>query len=154
MGIVTRSVRALLLSRVRVVMIAVGSLAVLLVGASHLLDAGEIVKLVSVDAIGREHVTQLWVVDFANGSYLRADSPDAGWLARLRGDPEVTLKRGDGEAQFRAVCEEGRLIRGQVNRAMSEKYGFADRLWGRFSDHARAVPVRLVPSRAEIATAP
>ena len=76
MGIVTRSVRALLLSRVRVVMIAVGSLAVLLVGASHLLDAGEIVKLVSVDAIGREHVTQLWVVDFANGSYLRADSPE------------------------------------------------------------------------------
>ena len=35
-----------------------------------------------------------------------------------------------------------------MNRAMEEKYGFADRVIGTFFDPAESVPIRLVPDPA------
>ena len=154
MGGVTSKLQGLLLSRVRFVMIAVGLLAALLVGASHLVDEGEIVKLVTVDSKGRDQSTELWIVDLEEGSYLRAGSPDVAWLARIRARPQVTLHRGDVVFNFDAVCEEDESTRDRVDRGMSEKYAFADRLWGHISDRRRAVPVRLVPSGPSISRTP
>ena len=151
---VTSTLRGLLLTRVRVVMIAVGILVALLVGATHLIDEGEIVKVATTDSEGRDHVTELWIVDLEGGPYLRAGSPDVAWLARIRAQPEVTLQRGDLSVNFQAICEEDASIRGQVSLAMSEKYGFADRLWARVSDRRQAVAVRLVPSSAAMPPTP
>ena len=154
MGRVMSKLQGLLLTRVRLVMIAVGVLAALLVGVPYLVDEGEIVKVATVDSNGRDHFTELWIVDLAEGPYLRAGSPEVAWLARIRAQPEITLHRGDLAVNFRAACEEDASIRGRVNLAMSEKYGFADRLWGRVSDRGQAVPVRLVPSGAAMPPAP
>ncbi len=153
-GGVTGKMRGLLLSRIRAVMIAIAILAALLVVASRLIDEGEIVKVTTIDSKGRDHVTELWIVDLDEGPFLRSSSPDAAWLARIRGHPEITLRRGDRDAVFRALPAEGASTRDQVNLAMSEKYGFADRLWAGISDYRRAVPIRLVPSGAAISTAP
>ncbi len=153
-GGVTGKMRELLLSRIRVVMIGAAVLAALLVMASYLIEAGEIVRVTTIDSKGRDHVTEVWIVDLDEGSYLRSGSPDAAWLARVRAHPEITLHRGDRDAKFRAVPKEGASIRDQVNLAMSEKYGFADRLWAGVSDHARSVPIRLVPSGAAMTASP
>ena len=154
MGVMTRKLRGLLLRRTRVVMIAAAALAALLVGVSILIDEGEIVGVTTLDAKGRTHVTQLWIVDLDTGAYLRARSPEAAWLARIRAEPEVTLQRRDAEAQFRVLREESAVIRAEVNLAMGEKYGFADRLWASLSEPARAVALRLVPSSASSAVTP
>ena len=154
MGVMTRKLRGFLLRRTRVVMIAAAVLAALLIGVSSLIDEGEIVRVTTLDSKGRTHVTQLWIVDLDTGAYLRARSPDAAWLSRIRAEPEVTLQRRDAEAKFRALGEDRAAIRAEVNLAMGEKYGFADRLWVRLSDPTRAVPLRLVPSAASAAVTP
>ena len=73
-------------------MIAAAALAALLIGLSSLVDEGEIVSVTTRDTKGRTHVTQLWIADLDTGAYLRAGSPDAAWLARLRAEPDVTLQ--------------------------------------------------------------
>lgn len=135
--------RSLLLARIRPIMLAVAFLAALLVISSRLVDEGEIVMITTIDPHGRDQVTEVWIVELPRGTYLRAGSPDVGWLERLRAHPEITVERGGEVSSFRAVPDDGNAIREQVNQAMSEKYGFADRLWGRFSDRGHAIPIRL-----------
>ena len=144
----TATARRLLLSRIRTVMIAVGSVAALLVLGTWLVDEGEIVELSTRDAKGREQVTELWVVDLPSGTWLRAGSPDVRWLARVRSTPEVVLERGEAKRHYRAVPDEAADLRDQINWAMREKYGAMDRLWGRLSDRRLTIPVRLVSSEA------
>lgn len=153
-GSLTGKLRRLLLRRIRLVMIAVALLAGLLVVATRLIDEGEVVKLTTQDADGRQYVTELWIVDLDESSYLRSGSPDAVWLARLRADPEIELQREGRDARYRAVPEEDAATLDRVNVAMSEKYGFADRLWGRISDRSDAVAIRLVPSGSAKTTSP
>jgi hypothetical protein len=154
MSSVTGKMRDLLTSRIRLVMITVGFLAALLVVASRAIDEGEIVKLTTVDASGRSHVTEVWIVDLDDGPYLRAGSPDVEWLSRVRDRTEITVQRGDRDAKFRAVLLERAPTREQVNVAMRDKYGFADRLWGRIADQGRSVPIRLVPAGAAMTASP
>ncbi len=142
-GKLTGKLRSLLLARIRPIMLAVAFLAALLVISSRLVDEGEIVMITTIDPHGRDQVTEVWIVELPLGTYLRAGSPDVGWLERLRAHPEITVERGGEVSSFRAVPDDGDAIREQVNQAMSEKYGFADRLWGRFSDRGHAIPIRL-----------
>jgi hypothetical protein len=147
----TGRVRSLLLDRIRTVMLTVGVLAAVVVVGTRLVDEGEIVEVITVDALGRDHVTELWIVDLPSGTYLRAGSPDVEWLARIRETPQILLERGDQELRYRAIPEESEPIAQQVNRAMGEKYGFADRIWAVVSDRAFAVPIRLLPSGRSVA---
>ena len=149
----TGRLRLVLLGRVRIVMLVVGAIAALLVISSRLVDEGEVVQVTTVDAHGGDHVTELWIVDLPSGSYLRASSGDARWLLRLRERPLVTVLRAGHETRFRALPAPDAETRRRVNAAMSEKYGFADDFWGRFSDFADAVPIRL-ESSDETAAAP
>ncbi len=151
---VTGKMRGFVLSRIRAVMIAVAVSTALLVAASYLIDEGEIVKVTTIDSKGRDQVTELWIVDLDEGPYLRSGSPGSAWLARVRVHPEITLHRGDRDARFRALPEDDASIRDRVNLAMSEKYGFADRLWAGVSDRVRSVPIRLVPSGAAMTRSP
>lgn len=140
--------RGLLLGSRRAVMLSVTLIAGLLVAGTYLIDEGEIVEVKTIDVSGRDHITEVWIVDLPSGLYLRAGSPDAAWLERVRDDPEIVVTRGEQEGVYRAVVEDEQTIRAKVNAAMSAKYGFADRLWGRFAAHDTAVPIRLVPSGA------
>ena len=137
--------RALLLGRSRALMLIAGVLVALLVVGSALLDEGEVVRLEITDGEGRQHETDLWIVDFDDQLWLRAAQPDAIWLAWLRAHPRVVLSRDGSEFTFDAVPEESATIRDRVGSEMARKYGFADRFWSHISDRSHAVPIRLVP---------
>jgi hypothetical protein len=121
-------------------MICTGLLAGVLVLASELVDEGEVVDLTTGSD---EQETALWIVDLEDASYLRAASPGVSWLARLRVQPTVMLARAGGAHSFRAVPDDTAGTVEKVNRAMAEKYGLADVLWGHVSDRSRAIAIRL-----------
>jgi hypothetical protein len=112
---------------------------------------GEVATL-STYAAGRDHATQVWVVDGealpgadAEAIFLRANSRSAGWLARLAATPQVDLERGGAVHPYRAELADPGTLREPLNRAMAAKYGVADRLLAFVIDPAASVPVRLVP---------
>ncbi len=143
---VTEVTRRLLLSRSRLVMIGVGSVAALLVVGAGVVEKGEIVKLTTWDAEGHDQVTELWVVDLPSGIWLRAAVPRSGWVDRIRENPEVSLERDGASRRYLAAPVPDAALRARVNRAMAVKYGLKDRLWSKISDHGESVPVRLVPA--------
>jgi len=130
----------------------VGILTAIFVIGALMADEGEVVTLVTRDA-ERDHRTHVWIVDVEGQVYLRANQPDALWLERLRARPEVEIVDHVGPEKeprrYYAVIDPDPILRERVNRAMAEKYGFADRVWGRLGIRSRTVPVRLSPSRAE-----
>jgi hypothetical protein len=136
----------------RVAVLAIGCLIAALVLGVLLLPEGEVATLSTFEADGVPQETAVWVVEgdglgTADEVFLRT-GPETAWLARLRANPAVDLVR-DGEARaYLARIEEEAEIRTLVNRAMEEKYGFADRVIGTFFDPAESVPIRLVPDPA------
>jgi hypothetical protein len=113
---------------------------------------GEVATLSTYTPDGRDHETQVWVVDgealpgaTPDAIFLRAHSRRAGWLARLQAAPQVELAR-DGDAQpYRAEVADPGTLREPLNQAMAAKYGLADRLLAFVVDPAISVPVRLLP---------
>ena len=144
-----RKLRALLLGRSRSVMLGIGVVCVGVVLAAWLVDEGEVVRLLTIDTRLHEHETELWIVDLASGTYLRAGAPDSAWLARVRANPVVDLIRYGLQHQYRAVVVDDPAVREELNRAMERKYGFADRLWGRMSDRSSSVAIRLQSLEAQ-----
>jgi hypothetical protein len=104
---------------------------------------GEVVTVRTQDNIGRPVETSLWVVDDAGFQWLRAGNPSATWFQQLQKAPQVEMDRGDKTGRYTAVVVEG--ARDRVNTLMAERYGWADRLVGIFSDRSRAMPIRLEP---------
>lgn len=134
-------------------MVLVAAACAVVVIASLLVPEGEVVTLNVLDAKGRSHPTQLWIVELDGRSYLRAAAPDNGWLERLRSEPRAILSRAGEEHPVTAkVLPEG-LVRERVNRAMAEKYGASDRLYSALFDRSRSVPVQLEPRVVDAATA-
>lgn len=129
--------------------IVVGVLAVDL----WLLREDEVATLWTSAPGGPRYETQVWVLDEASLDgegldvvWLRAHSPDAEWLARLRENPQVELQRGGRSVPYRAsVPAEAARLRPTLNAAMARKYGLADALVGWLLPADRAVPVRLDP---------
>lgn len=132
----------------RGMLIAVGLLVGAIVLGATLVDEGEVVMLTTTGADGVKHETPLWIVERGGAAYLRAGTPGAGWLARLRADPSVELERDEVSRPFTAVPDEDPATRTEVNALMAEKYGLSDRLWSQVLDRTRSVPVRLEPRAA------
>lgn len=136
----------------RTAVLTIGCLIGVLVLSVLAVPEGEVATLSTFAADGRDHATQVWLVDgealpgaSPEAIYLRAHSRDAGWLARLEAAPQVDLER-DGAAQpYRAEVADAAALREPLNRAMAAKYGVADRLLAYVLDPAVSVPVRLVP---------
>jgi len=125
-------------------------LAAFLVGAVVLgsrfgVDEGEVVTLTTVTPDGARYDTQLWIVERPDGLWLRSGSPNAHWLARLRAEPRVEVRRGDTLLYFDAVPADDPVVREDVNRRMAEKYGRADRWLAWLIDRSRSVPIHLEP---------
>jgi len=136
--------RRMILTRVRLLMLAVGIVAAVVVLGAMSVNEGELVVLVTSDEASRHHETQLWVVDIDGHQYLRAGSPRAGWLARLEAEPLVVLTRNDQKSSFIARPQrEDAALRARVNRAMAAKYGFPDRVISYLTDRDRSVPIEL-----------
>lgn len=142
---VMRRGHAFVIRTIRPIMIAMGAITVALVLVAFLLDEGEIVTLVSLDANGMEHDTQLWFVRIDGVQYLRASSPSVEWLDRVMANPQITVERNDVRALFDASPTDDPSVRARVNRSMAKKYGLADRVWALISDRSAAVPIRLEP---------
>ena len=140
---VVGKVRGVMLRRVRPIMIAAGGVAVVLVVCASLLDMGEVVIIHTTDDASRSHETQVWIVELDGEKYLRASRPGARWLVRLRHRSAAVMERDGEEGEVRAYPEDEASVRDRVNRAMAEKYGLADRLWGTLSDYSYSVPIRL-----------
>jgi hypothetical protein len=120
------------------------AIAFVVVGVSWV-DEGEVVTLTTVDVDGRRSVTGLWVVEIDGRTYLRAGSPKAKWLERLRAHPNVVLTRGGVAQEVRATPIEDAALRNAVSWAMREKYGLIDAVLVRIIDHSRAVPILVEP---------
>lgn len=129
----------------RLLLLAVGIAVAGVVLASMLVDEGEVVTLVTKNVDGAELDTQLWIVQLDGQLYLRSGSPHARWLARLRANPQVTLKRGEEKLAFTAIPKDDPAIRKAVNGLMAEKYGYADRPLRYLFDRNRSVPILLEP---------
>jgi hypothetical protein len=137
---------------VRHLIILAGIAVALLIGASLLLEEGEVVTLVTTNDAGQEFETGLWIVDIDGASYLRAESASASWLDRIRARSDVQLERAGRRAPYRAIPLDGSQIRDAVNQAMDEKYGGLDRALVMFWDHSHAVPIRLLSRSADDST--
>ena len=124
---------------------------VALIVASMWLDEGEVVTLTTVDARGNRYEAGLWIVDLDGVSYLRATSPDASWLNRIRQFSDVTLDRGGRRTDYHAIPIDDPKVRKSVSRAMAAKYGNFDRALVWLRDHRRSVPIRLQSSSARYA---
>lgn len=129
----------------RGLLLAVGIAVAAVVGVSTAVDEGEVVTLVTRNGNGADYDTQLWIIDWDGRLYLRAGSPRAHWLDRLRERPDVMLARGSERLPYTAVPKDDPALRSAVNERMAAKYGFADRLWSHVADRSRSVPILLEP---------
>jgi len=93
-------------------------------------DKGEVVRLITNDEAGEHRETELWIAEVDGQSYFRASSPDSRWLVRLRSEAPARLERDGHSVEIETMVEDDPQIRARLDRAMSEKYGLADRLWG------------------------
>ena len=76
--------------------------------------------------------------------WIRAHRPDRRWLAALRANPSVELRRDGASARFEARVFDDASSRRYVAAGFRDKYGAADLLreWTSGDD---AVPIRLRP---------
>ena len=129
-------------------MLAIGIGAGILVFGALALDEGELVTL-STEEGGRFYSTQLWIVEIDGREFVRANRPSAGWLKRLRANPEVGLRRSEaahGAAEpYWAQPIDDQALRARVDAEILRKYRFADRTWARFADRTKAQLVELRP---------
>ncbi len=136
----------------RIAIFTIGLLVGGLVLGALLVDEGEVVTVTSHESNGYAFETQLWIVETAQGAYLRANSPDAEWLARVRTDPHVELHRGEEVGHFVVVPETDPQVLSSVNAAMAAKYRTSDRLLGLLFDRGSMVPLRLEQVDGDVAS--
>ena len=129
----------------RLSILAVGIAVAAVVFTSMFFDEGEVVTLVTKNVDGAAFDTQLWIVQLDGHLYLRAGSSHARWLARLRENPLVTLKRGDEKLPFKAIPQDDPATLNAVNALMAEKYGYADRTLAYIVDRKHSVAILLEP---------
>jgi len=133
----------------RYLALAAGAAIVLVVVGVAWVDEGEVVTLTTVDDQGRSSVTGLWIVEIGGHLYLRAGSPHAKWLERIRARPVVELTRGGVTQKVRATPIEDAALRNAVSWAMREKYGLVDAVIVRIIDHSQSVPILVEPLSPE-----
>jgi len=107
-------------------------------------ESGEVVVLTTTDAAGAPQETRLWVVDYDGSAWLRAGSDQQGWYGRLQRQPQVKVERAGATSEYTAQPVPAETP--QINRLMSEKYGWADRFIGMMFPRDNAVAIRLVPA--------
>jgi len=131
------------MSRITGALPAIAGVIILLIGFHFLaVESGEVATVWTKTPAGEEQATRLWVVEHDDRKWLAAGGPDAEWLQRIQGDPQVRVDfRGQtGNYAAHAAPE----ARAQILTLMDQKYGWAN-TWVRTLVGKEAVPVRLEP---------
>jgi hypothetical protein len=127
----------LVLSGMVVALFAVG-----MIGA----ETGEVVVLHTTGADGASLTTRLWIVDDADGAWLRAGHDGSSWFRDLEARPDVEVERGGETLAVRAVPSRDAADRARINALTATKYGWAESLYGMVSSRDdAAIPIRLEP---------
>jgi hypothetical protein len=131
---------------VRVVLVLSGVVAVLFAVGMIGAETGEVVVLHTTGADGASHTTRLWIVDDADGAWLRAGHDGSSWFRDLEARSDVEVERGGETLAVRAVPSRDPADRARINALTATKYGWAESLYGMVSrrDEA-AIPIRLEP---------
>lgn len=112
-------------------------------GVSEL--GGEIVTLETHTPDG-DSSTRIWVVDDAGRAWLRAGTPDNGWLKRIDANPDVSVERNGEPTRYKAVpVRDDPALRDRIHQLMRDKYTWADRIVSLMRDGSSSVPIRLDP---------
>jgi hypothetical protein len=83
----------------------------------------------------------LWVVEDAQGLWLRAENRQRLWLDLLQDDPKVELTHDGRTNSYRAQVSDDREIQVYVDQLFRAKYGRADQIRGLLLRNS--VPIRL-----------
>ena len=105
-------------------------------------ESGEVVVITSYDREDVGYDTRLWIIELDNRWYLRAGSRNAAWSKRLAARPDFVIERGDFEG--RVVARPNDALTAEVNAAMAEKYGWADRLVGTLYPRDNAIAIEVL----------
>lgn len=133
-------------------MLAVGCLTAAILFAVTIPDKGEVVRLTTRDAEGQERDTDLWIAEVEGEVYFRAASPRVNWLARLESSDRSYLEREGRMIEIETEVEHDLKLQALLNRAMAQKYGLADRIWGSVrSSNSVAIRIRPVVSHETVA---
>ena len=108
----------------------------------------EVVRLRTLDEMGKEWVTKMWVVDLGDVTWVRAGNPTRAWYLRLLANPRVELERGGHVEPRVAIPDDSPATRAAVDEAFAAKYGLVDRWYGLLV-RRNAVPIRLAPADAD-----
>ncbi len=130
---------------IRVVLVLAGVIvalsAVLMVAA----ETREVVVLHTTGADGASHTTRLWIVDDADGAWLRAGHDGLSWFRDLEARPDVAIERGGETLAVRAVPSRDPADRARINALTATKYGWAESLYAMGGGGDVAIPIRLEP---------
>ena len=127
---------ALVLAGVLVAFAAVG-----IIGA----ESGEVIVLHTTGADGASRTTRLWIVDDADGAWLRAGHDGLPWFRDLEERPEVAIERGGETLAVRAVPSRDPADFARISALTATKYGWRERLYVMVGGGKIAIPIRLDP---------
>ena len=115
----------------------------LFVGWKSLSRAAHETVLLHTQVVGnQERFATLWVIDDGSFLWIRAENRTRHWLASVRADPNVELRRRGYTNRYRATFFDTAEARAYVDTRFRAKYGFAD--WIReLSGPRDTLPIRL-----------
>ncbi len=104
------------------------------------------VEVVTLHASGgySDYYPRLFIVDDPPSAWVRAERPDRMWLASVRENPEVVVRRGDVDVAYHAVVWNGEGDHEHVDALFRAKYGSID-LAAAWFWRRDDVPIRLEP---------
>ena len=126
----------LVMTGVIVALVAVG-----VIGA----ESGEVIVLHTTGADGADHTTRLWIVDDADGSWLRAGHDGLPWFLDLEARPDVSIERGGETLAVRAVPSRDPADHARISALTAAKYGWRESLYVMVGGGKIAIPIRLDP---------
>ncbi|MDG2249692.1 MAG: hypothetical protein P8N11_02515 [Gammaproteobacteria bacterium] len=101
-----------------------GLVALLLVLQTIASERIEVVELHTLNELGEEVTTRLWVVDDDGYQYLRVGATGSDWFTRLQANNEFDVTRNDRRYTYTAELREEKSL--GINALMQEKYTWGD----------------------------
>ncbi len=131
--------------RTRVLLVFVGVIVALIAVGVFGAESGEVVVLHTTRADGADRTTRLWIVDDADGAWLRAGHDGLPWFRDLEARPDVTIERGGETLTMRAVPSREPADHARIGALTATKYGWRESLYTLVGGGRIAIPVRLDP---------
>ena len=130
---------------IRVVLVLAGVVVALFAVGIIGAESREVVVLHTTGADGASHTARLWIVDDADGAWLRAGHDGSSWFRDLEARPDAEVERGGETLAVRAVPSRDPADRARINALTATKYGWAESLYAMVGGGDVAIPIRLEP---------